>query len=213
MASMAAILTQRDIIEAAKLRQTIGEKQIYLAFQVNRLCVVVPNTEYELETLARQELLAAIAPYFTQIMQYLTTPTELELLNVRFPRWIENIFTRNTRASKRIYTQSMMGVSAWADNGWNAECFNVFCSALSSEINALLLACGVMVKSLSDFKFVVQVVTQAGGWWRPVYDQLSPKGNKIYRMGALFKACRDETHCNAAPLNCFVWPVEHMAPS
>jgi len=54
------------------------------------------NTIYELETSTRQELLNRITPYFTQIMQYLTTPAELEVINQRYPRWIENIeYTQN----------------------------------------------------------------------------------------------------------------------
>jgi len=156
MANAKTMMIQRDIIRGAKLRQTAGEKQIYLAFQLNRRCVVAPNTMHELETRTRQELLVVITPYFTQIMQYLTTPAELELLNQRFPRWIENIFTRNTRASNRVYMESMMGGGGWAENGWNGECYNVFCFTFSSEINALLRAGGVTVKSFNNFKYVVQ---------------------------------------------------------
>ena len=192
-----AMSLQRDIIRDAKSRQTAGEKNIYLAFQLNRHSDVAPNTVYELETRTRQELLMAITPYFTQIIQYLTTPAELQLLNRKFPRWIENIFTRNTRASNRIYMESMMGVGGWAKKGWNSECFNVFCSTFSSEINALLRAGGITVKPFNDFKYVVRVVTQIGGWWLPAYQGLSAKESKIYQMGCLFKACQDDSEDDA----------------
>ena len=188
------MLRQSQIIQDAKTRQTAEEKHIYTNFHVRthiELNYPIENTIYELETRTRQELLNRITPYFTQIMQYLTTPAELELLNQRYPRWIENIFTRNTIRSNYVYMESMTLCPTWASNNWNNIAFNMFCQKLYDEMTALLQACRILPKTFVDFKFVVRVVTQIGGWRTPdpsLYHEIS----KICEMGNLFGSTEDD---------------------
>ena len=58
-------------------------------------------------------------------------------------------------------------------------------------MKALLQACRFLPKPFVDFKFVVRVVTQIGGWRTPdpsLYHQIS----KIYEMGNLFGSTEDD---------------------
>jgi len=188
------MVRQSQIIQDAKTRQTAEEKHIYTKFHVrtqSELNNPIENTIYELETRTRQELLNRITPYFTQIMQYLTTPAELELLNQRYPRWIENIFTRNTIQSNCVYMESMTLCPTWASNNWNNIAFDMFCQKLYYEMNALLQACRFLPKTFLDFKFVVRVVTQIGGWRTPD-PSLRHQISKIYEMGNLFGSTEDD---------------------
>ena len=188
------MIRQWQIIQGTKTRQTAREKCMYTPFHVKHPIEFknpTENTIYELETRTRQELLNRITPYFTQIMQWLTTPADLELLNHRFPRWIENIFTRNTIRSNYVYMESMTSCHTWASNNWNNVAFDMFCRKLYVETRALLLACHVASKTFDDFKYVVRVVTQIGGWRSPD-TSLAQHVSKIYAMGALFGATEDD---------------------
>ena len=186
------IILQWQIVQDAKTRQPAGEKHIYTNFHVKHpteFNYLIENTIYELETRTRQELLDKITPYFTQIMQYLTTPVELELLNQRYPRWIENIFTRNTIRSNHVYMESMTLCPTWASNNWNNIAFDMFCQKLYCEMKALLQACRVLSKTFVGFKYAVRVVAQIGGWRSPD-PSLAQQISKIYEMGNLFGSKR-----------------------
>jgi len=185
---------QRQIIQYTKSRQTAREKCMYTPFHIQHPIEYEnpsENTIYELETRTRQELLNKITPYFTQIMQYMTTPAELERLNHRFPRWIENIFTRNTIRSNHVYMESMTLCHTWASNNWNNVAFDMFCRKLYVEMRALLLECYVDEKTFDDFKYVVRVVTEIGGWRLPDIS-LAHYVSKIYAMGISFGLTEDD---------------------
>ena len=203
------MVRQRQIVQGAKTRQTAREKRMYTGFHVKHPIEFenqpTENTIYELETRTRQALLNRITPYFTQIMQYLTTPDELELVNQRYPRWIENIFTRNTIRSNYVYMESMTLCATWAANNWNNVAFDMFCRKLYCETRALLQVCRVLAKTFVDFKYVVRVVTQMGGWRSPD-PALAQQVSKIYEMGTLFGSTEDDDE--AGP----VYPEYLMVP-
>jgi len=68
---------------------------------------------------------------------------------------------------------------------------DMFCRKLYGETGALLLVCHVPSKTFDDFKYVVRVVTQIGGWRSPD-PSLAQQVSKIYAMGTLFGSTEDD---------------------
>ena len=178
---------QRLIIVNAKIEQTARERPIYEAFHERR----TPNTMYGIETDTRQALLRLLTPYFTKIVQFLATPSQFEQIQSRYPRWIENIFTRNTVASNLEYMEYMTLSHAWSENNWNNLQFNYFCEKLHGDLGRLLYANGVTIKDIQEFKTIVRVVSQQGGWL--VYDAVSHRWvSQIDAMGWQFAYTQDD---------------------
>ena len=67
----------------------------------------------------------------------------------------------------------------------------MFCRKLYVETRALLLVCHVPAKTFDDFKYVVRVVTEIGGWRLPDIS-LAHYVSKIYAMGISFGLTEDD---------------------
>jgi hypothetical protein len=178
---------QRLVIINAKIQQTALERSIYEAFQDR----IAPNTIYEIETDSRQALLRLLTPYLRTIVQFLTTPFQFEKIQRRYPRWIENIFTRNTLASNSQYMEYMTLSHMWHQNNWNNPSFNFFCDKLHRELGRLLHANRVEIKEIQEFKTIVRAVSQQAGWH--VFDAMPHNWlSQINAMGWHFAYTMDD---------------------
>jgi len=119
-----------------------------------------PNTAYENETETRQELLALAAPFFISILARLVTCDLFQDVAQKYPRWMENIITRNTVQSNTQYMEFMTLSHTWSDNQWDAPAFNLFCQKLNRELGSLLTACHIIPAPLAELKLVVQEVCE-----------------------------------------------------
>ena len=181
------IQEHRLVITNAKIQQTAAERPVYEAFQDR----ITPNTVYEIETDTRQALLRLLTPYFTRIVQFLTTPFQFEQIQSDYPWWIKNIFTRNTVASNSQYMEYMTLSHVWNQYNWNNPQFNFFCDKLHRELGRLLHANEVVMKDIEDFKTIVRVISQQGGWL--VFDAISNSWvSQIDAMGWHFGYTMDD---------------------
>jgi len=181
------IQEHRLVITNAKIQQTAAERPVYEAFQDR----ITPNTIYEIETDTRQALLRLLTPYFTRIVQFLTTPFQFEQIQSDYPWWIKNIFTRNTEASNSQYMEYMTLSHVWNQYNWNNPQFNFFCDKLHRELGRLLHANEVVMKDIEEFKTIVRVISQQGGWI--VFDAISNSWvSQIDAMGWHFGYTMDD---------------------
>ena len=157
--------------------QTAYEKELYIQFHDKGLYGI--NDIYELETETRQELRVLIDPYATAIIARMVNPNEFKILHEKFPRWVENIFTRNSIQSNTEYFEYMTLSYSWNNNDWNNQGFNMFCEKLYRELGQLVLACGFVLKDFMAFKLVVRIVSRGS------FD-------KISQMGYVFGGTEDD---------------------
>jgi len=129
------------------------EKEMYIVFHE-------PNDMYEIETETRQELLTLATEYFTDILTRFTSHKELELVIEKYPRWMENIFTRNTNVSNMEYMEFMTLSHVWSMNQWDSLPFNLFCQKLHMQLSMLLVACEITPCGLAEFALMVQDASQ-----------------------------------------------------
>ena len=121
-----------------------------------------------------------------EIVEYLITPHEFELLNLKYLRWVEIFFTRNTISSNMVSSQSMRNSLNWAAEDWRGTSFQIFVEILSTELNRLFEACGIQRILWQTFFIVVRVVTQLGSWNVQNMDFKGMKVSRIFFMGILF---------------------------
>jgi len=162
--------------------QTTNEKELYINFHDRGVFGV--NDIYELETNTRQELLVLMDPYATAIIARMVDPNEFNILHEKFPRWVENIFTRNSIESNMEYFEYMTLAYSWSMNDWNNQGFNLFCDKLYRELGQLVLACGFVLIELIDFKSVVRAVSRG-------------RHVKISQMGYVFGGTEDDDGSSA----------------
>jgi len=141
-----------------KATLTTKEKAAYIVLQDNQQGK--NNTIYEIETETRQELLALATPYMTTILSRFITCSEFDEVTVKYPRWMENIFTRNTVESNNEYMEFMTLAPAWHHGHWNGVAFGLFCQKLHRELSSLVMACGVIPGTLGELKMIVQHVSE-----------------------------------------------------
>jgi len=153
-----AIVDERGRMRDAKAELTMLEKTAYCAFHDGGGDGL--NTAYEKETETRQELLALAAPFFTTILARLVTLEQFQDVAHQYPRWIENIFTRNTVQSNAQYMEYMTLSHTWSDNQWDTPAFNLFCQKLHRELGSLVTACQIVPAPLAELKLVVQEVCE-----------------------------------------------------
>jgi len=78
----------------------------------------------------------------------------------KYPRWMENTFTRNTVQSNMQYMEFMTLSHTWSENQWDAPPFNLFCQKPHRELGSLLTACDIIPAPLAALKLVVQEVCE-----------------------------------------------------
>jgi len=151
-------LDERVRLRDAKAQLTMFEKTAYSAFHDGGHDGL--NTAYANETDTRQELLELAAPFFTSILARFVTVAQFEDVVQRYPRWMENIFTRNTVESNAQYMEFMTLSHTWLDNHWDSPAFNLFCQKLHRELGSLVTACDIVRPPLAELKLVVQEVCE-----------------------------------------------------
>jgi len=142
----------------AKATQTMKEKAAYIVLQDNQQGKT--NSIYEIETETRQELLALATPYMTTILSRFITCSEFDEVTAKYPRWMENIFTRNTVESNIEYMEYLTLAPAWYHGQWNEVAFSLFCQKLHRELSSLVMACEIIPGTLAELKMIVQHVSE-----------------------------------------------------
>jgi len=151
-------LDERVRLRDARAQLTMFEKTAYSAFHDGGHDGL--NAAYANETETRQELLVLAAPFFTSILARFVTLAQFEDVVQRYPRWMENIFTRNTVESNAQYMEFMTLSHTWRDNHWDSPAFNLFCQKLHRELGSLVTACDIVRPPLAELRLVVQEVCE-----------------------------------------------------